>query len=170
MRPAWRWFHASMRRTHSSLFRNWDNCLRTGSVWFCGLRPLLFRPVLQNQSESPRYEGRPFGDAQGKPELQGPWLTLPALFPCNGMCYNRPAVERAAKTPSGPARSQRGEFSAQQLVPPQGEPARAQEAHQAGPHEDVSRYCPVCSQRLEARRCKLVCRVCGYYMSCADYY
>ncbi|PYT62566.1 MAG: hypothetical protein DMG35_07190 [Acidobacteria bacterium] len=36
--------------------------------------------------------------------------------------------------------------------------------------EDPSRYCPVCSQRLESRRCKLVCPVCGYYMSCADYY
>jgi len=37
-------------------------------------------------------------------------------------------------------------------------------------HEDASRYCPVCSQRLESRRCKLICNVCGYYMSCADYY
>ena len=37
-------------------------------------------------------------------------------------------------------------------------------------HEDVSRYCPVCSQRLESKRCKLICPVCGYYMSCADYY
>jgi hypothetical protein len=37
-------------------------------------------------------------------------------------------------------------------------------------HEDASRYCPVCSQRLESHRCKLVCGVCGYYMSCADYY
>jgi len=36
--------------------------------------------------------------------------------------------------------------------------------------EDPSRYCPVCSQRLESRRCKLICAVCGYYMSCADYY
>jgi hypothetical protein len=32
------------------------------------------------------------------------------------------------------------------------------------------RYCPVCSQRLESRRCKLICNICGYYMSCADYY
>ena len=37
-------------------------------------------------------------------------------------------------------------------------------------YEDASRFCPVCSQRLESRRCKLVCDVCGYYMSCADYY
>ena len=36
--------------------------------------------------------------------------------------------------------------------------------------EDPSRYCPVCSQRLESKRCKLVCGTCGYYMSCADYY
>jgi hypothetical protein len=36
--------------------------------------------------------------------------------------------------------------------------------------EDPSRYCPVCSHRLESRGCKLVCGVCGYYMSCADYY
>ena len=36
--------------------------------------------------------------------------------------------------------------------------------------EDASRFCPVCSQPLESRRCKLICNVCGYYMSCADYY
>lgn len=31
-------------------------------------------------------------------------------------------------------------------------------------------HCPVCSQRLAEVRCKLVCKKCGYYMSCADYY
>jgi hypothetical protein len=31
-------------------------------------------------------------------------------------------------------------------------------------------YCPVCSTRLEQRKCKLLCLKCGYYMSCADYY
>jgi hypothetical protein len=30
--------------------------------------------------------------------------------------------------------------------------------------------CPTCGQRLTGHRCKLVCRYCGYYMSCADYY
>jgi hypothetical protein len=103
-----------------------------------------------------------------------------------GMCYNRPAVERAAKTPSEPARlggeparSHRQDFPPeQQVAPSQGELVRTGElsgraqaqAGVAGAHEDASRYCPVCSQRLESRRCKLVCPVCGYYMSCADYY
>ena len=31
-------------------------------------------------------------------------------------------------------------------------------------------FCPVCSQRLAERKCKLFCEKCGYYMSCADYY
>jgi hypothetical protein len=43
-------------------------------------------------------------------------------------------------------------------------------ASHGGQAEDPSRYCPVCSRRLESRRCKLICSICGYYMSCADYY
>lgn len=31
-------------------------------------------------------------------------------------------------------------------------------------------FCPVCSMKLESRKCKLFCTQCGYYMSCADYY
>ena len=31
-------------------------------------------------------------------------------------------------------------------------------------------YCPVCSKRLESRKCKLMCESCGYYMSCSDFY
>ena len=78
------------------------------------------------------------------------------------MCYNRPAVEQAVKQGAGEIRLTEGGG-----VSPQVEPrAPAQESVQ----EDASRYCPVCSQRLESRRCKLVCAVCGYYMSCADYY
>jgi len=36
--------------------------------------------------------------------------------------------------------------------------------------EEPMLYCPVCSSRLTARKCKLLCEKCGYYMSCADYY
>jgi len=46
----------------------------------------------------------------------------------------------------------------------------ATRAPATAPQEDASRFCPACSQRLESRRCKLICNVCGYYMSCADYY
>jgi hypothetical protein len=35
---------------------------------------------------------------------------------------------------------------------------------------DAMLYCPVCSMKLESRKCKLFCAQCGYYMSCADYY
>lgn len=36
--------------------------------------------------------------------------------------------------------------------------------------ENPMLFCPVCSSRLEGRKCKLLCAACGYYMSCADYY
>lgn len=36
--------------------------------------------------------------------------------------------------------------------------------------EDVMLHCPVCSTKLDSRKCKLFCPLCGYYMSCADYY
>ncbi len=36
--------------------------------------------------------------------------------------------------------------------------------------DEAMLYCPVCSMRLESRKCKLFCAQCGYYMSCADYY
>ncbi len=47
-------------------------------------------------------------------------------------------------------------------------PRTAQTRKESAP-ESVSSYCPVCSQKLEARKCKLLCRTCGYYMSCSDY-
>src|SRR5882762_4776271 len=88
------------------------------------------------------------------------------LFPCRGMCYNRRAVERAPKQEPVQVLAEPAQAAVQSAAPPppQGSLTRAVRT------EDASRYCPVCSQRLESRRCKLVCSICGYYMSCADYY
>ena len=36
--------------------------------------------------------------------------------------------------------------------------------------ECASNFCPVCSARLQPKKCKLHCERCGYYMSCSDYY
>jgi hypothetical protein len=80
------------------------------------------------------------------------------------MCYKRRAVNSAAKQEFAPVQREPVEVSVQQTSP-----ARVDESVGAT-GEDASRYCPVCSQRLESRRCKLICPVCGYYMSCADYY
>jgi hypothetical protein len=38
------------------------------------------------------------------------------------------------------------------------------------PAEEPMLYCPVCDQRLQQLKCKLICERCGYFMSCADYY
>jgi hypothetical protein len=38
------------------------------------------------------------------------------------------------------------------------------------PDEHHCVFCPTCSSRLEDSRCKLVCRTCGYFLSCADFY
>lgn len=90
--------------------------------------------------------------------------TLGGRYPCSQwMCYKGRAVKGAAKQEAVPVQREPGDVSMQESSP-----AEARETKIAG--EDASRYCPVCSQRLESRRCKLICPVCGYYMSCADYY
>jgi hypothetical protein len=93
------------------------------------------------------------------------------------MCYNHRAVERAWKPGVVSAGPKRDTNVSSELDRAQGERGSAEKISEIAERErsameveDASRYCPVCSQRLEARRCKLICPVCGYYMSCADYY
>jgi hypothetical protein len=49
------------------------------------------------------------------------------------------------------------------------EPISADAVSTAPADEEPMLFCPVCSERLNARKCKLFCGRCGYYMSCADY-
>jgi hypothetical protein len=89
-----------------------------------------------------------------------------------GLCYNRWAVSDIGERETSPGAlrgvvATRSEEDGGDVRPPQ---KAAITNDTRGCLEDVSRYCPVCSQRLESRRCKLVCGTCGYYMSCADYY
>ena len=98
-----------------------------------------------------------------------------ALLPLPGfgrLCYNGAAVEQHVKPISAEEVTGERVFEEYSVA---GESASSSSRFKAVPvenarNEDASRFCPVCSQRLESRRCKLICNVCGYYMSCADYY
>jgi hypothetical protein len=86
-------------------------------------------------------------------------------FPVDrGMCYNRRAVKQDGKQGMSP------DLLRGMAVTESPKATETANKGTAGVQEDPSQYCPVCSQRLESRRCKLVCNACGYYMSCADYY
>ena len=34
----------------------------------------------------------------------------------------------------------------------------------------LMRTCANCGAEMEERKCKLICRGCGYFLSCSDYY
>jgi hypothetical protein len=36
--------------------------------------------------------------------------------------------------------------------------------------EHLCVYCPTCGTRMEDIRCKLRCNLCGFFLSCADFY
>ena len=113
------------------------------------------------------------------------------LCPWQGLCYNHRAVERAWKQEPASIESERNVAASAEAAFAPHDPRTAVGENRStnvedgvtavnvdhtfdhtvvDTSEDASRYCPVCSRRLESRRCKLICAECGYYMSCADYY
>ncbi|HSM87954.1 MAG TPA: hypothetical protein VLT16_17495 [Candidatus Limnocylindrales bacterium] len=52
------------------------------------------------------------------------------------------------------------------MNPPSSAPAGQQTPSPA----DAAGYCPNCGSRMRESRCKVVCKTCGFFLSCSDFY
>src|SRR5208282_717966 len=87
------------------------------------------------------------------------WPTERSMFSHNWICATTPDMSSTLDSTGRPSDST---TSPRALEMASGVPANLQ--------KDASSICPNCSTELRGHRCKVVCRKCGFYLSCSDFY
>jgi hypothetical protein len=93
-----------------------------------------------------------------------------ALVP-NPERSENPIAAMLLRTTSGCIRRRKGlhcGMMSEQQQPDSQSPGQVKSKPAAKP--DLSSYCPNCGTQMRDSRCKMVCKTCGFFLSCSDFY